>query len=275
MARWVAADLYAREIEALRAELSIGLRERRAARRWSATRRAVPRAAARRRARASGRRAQLRRGANRAGARGAMPIGGKAPFLDADDFAAPLVLCHRSLVATGNALIAGGRLTDILRRVAAFGLTLAPLDLRQEAARHAEAVAWIARAWNLGLVPKTLEEERVAMLCARAATRHADARGPAARARHRPTGARRARHVPRSRAALPPESLGAYVITMASRASDVLAVELLQKLAGNPRPQRVVPLFETAADLQAPAPVLDALLVAAVVSRAHRAGSRK
>ena len=30
--------------------------------------------------------------------------------------------CHRSLVATGNALIAAGRLTDILRRVAAFGL---------------------------------------------------------------------------------------------------------------------------------------------------------
>ena len=62
----------------------------------------------------------------------------------------PLLLCHRSLVATGNALIAGGRLTDILRRIASFGLTLAPLDLRQEASRHAEAVAWIARAWNLG-----------------------------------------------------------------------------------------------------------------------------
>ena len=32
------------------------------------------------------------------------------------------------------------------------------------------------------------------------------------------------------------DSLGAYVITMASRASDVLAVELLQKLAGNRAP---------------------------------------
>ena len=54
MARWVAADLYAREIEALRAELSIGVGERRAARRRRRQRRTVPRAPARRRARAPG-----------------------------------------------------------------------------------------------------------------------------------------------------------------------------------------------------------------------------
>jgi len=48
---------------------------------------------------------------------------------------------------------------------------------------------------------------------------------------------------------LKPESLGAYVITMASAPSDVLAVELLQTIAGGSHPQRVVPLFETADDL--------------------------
>ena len=55
-----------------------------------------------------------------------------------------MLLCHRSLLATGNELLAAGRLTDILRRLATFGLTLARLDLRQEAARHTEAVNWIA-----------------------------------------------------------------------------------------------------------------------------------
>jgi phosphoenolpyruvate carboxylase len=63
----------------------------------------------------------------------------------------------------------------------------------------------------------------------------------------------------RTRPRCPPDSLGAYVITMASRASDVLAVELLQKLAGNRHPQRVVPLFERAADLDGAGAVLDAL----------------
>jgi phosphoenolpyruvate carboxylase len=64
----------------------------------------------------------------------------------------------------------------------------------------------------------------------------------------------------RAAAALPAGSLGAYVITMASRASDVLAVDLLQTLAGTPNPQRVVPLFETAADLQRAGAVIDTLL---------------
>ena len=34
----------------------------------------------------------------------------------------PLLLCHRSLHATGNGIIADGRLTDVLRRLAAFGV---------------------------------------------------------------------------------------------------------------------------------------------------------
>ena len=52
-------------------------------------------------------------------------------------------------------------------------------------------------------------------------------------------------------AAIHPESLGAYVITMAGQPSDVLAVELLQREAGVDPPRRVVPLFETARDLRA------------------------
>ena len=53
----------------------------------------------------------------------------------------------------------------------------------------------------------------------------------------------------RMMAAVHPESLGAYIITMAGKPSDVLAVELLQREAGVTPPRRVVPLFETARDL--------------------------
>ena len=49
------------------------------------------------------------------------------------------------------------------------------------------------------------------------------------------------------------ESFGAYVISMATTASDVLCVELLQKEAGIMPTLRVAPLFETKDDLiQAP-----------------------
>ena len=61
-------------------------------------------------------------------------------------------------------------------------------------------------------------------------------------------------------ARIPPGSLGAYVITMASRASDVLAVELLQKVSGVAAPLRVVPLFETSRDLENAGAILDTLL---------------
>ena len=61
-------------------------------------------------------------------------------------------------------------------------------------------------------------------------------------------------------ARIPNGSLGAYVITMTSRASDVLAVELLQKASGIAAPLRVVPLFETSRDLENAGAVLDMLL---------------
>src|SRR5690606_29876956 len=53
-----------------------------------------------------------------------------------------------------------------------------------------------------------------------------------------------------------PDALGAYIISMARQPSDILAVELLQKAVGNAHPQRVVPLFETIADLRSAGDVM-------------------
>jgi phosphoenolpyruvate carboxylase len=58
----------------------------------------------------------------------------------------------------------------------------------------------------------------------------------------------------------PAGSLNAYIITMTRAASDVLAVELLQKEARVAAPLRTVPLFETARDLQGASQVLETLL---------------
>ena len=256
MARWVAADLYARDIEALRAELSIGTASaelRAAAGDTAEPYRALLRDVA---ARLRATRAFLAAEIEQEGAR---PDDGQPPFLDVAEFAAPLRLCHRSLAETGNALIASGRLTDILRRVAAFGLTLAPLDLRQESARHTQAVAWIAGTWNLGRYEDASEEDRIAMLVGELATGTRTFTDLTLTDASLTAPLRDVIDTFRTAAALPPDSLGAYVITMASRASDVLAVELLQKLAGNRHPQRVVPLFERAADLEGAGAVLDRL----------------
>ena len=149
-------------------------------------------------------------------------------FEPVSEFMEPLLLCHRSLHATGNGIIADGRLTDVLRRMAAFGLTLVRLDVRQEAERHTEAVDAITRALGLGEYRLWTEERRVDFLV------NVLSQGRKLTPARVPTTARVAEVLDtfRMMAAVHPESLGAYIITMAGKPSDVLAVELLQREAG-------------------------------------------
>jgi len=177
-------------------------------------------------------------------------------FESAADFAEPLLLCHRSLHETGNGIIAEGRLTDVLRRLDAFGLTLVRLDIRQEAERHTEAIDAITRALGLGEYGCWSEPRRVDFLTNVLAQ---DRRLMPSRVAATPRVAE-VFDTFRMMAAIHPESLGAYIITMAGRPSDVLAVELLQREAGVRPARRVVPLFETSRDLAAAAPMVDALL---------------
>ena len=252
LSRWVAAGLYLREIEALRDELSIEsatdeLRER------------VPGSDEPYRELLRGVRTRLiatRGWIETALDASATPVPPADVYITADDLAADLRLCHRSLEATGQPLIADGRLTDVLRRVAAFGVTLARLDVRQDSARHTGALAAITSALGLGSYAEWDEAARLAFLARELASRRPlipDDFDAAPEVRD-------VLDTVRMIAAAPAGSLGAYVITMAQSASDVLAVDLLQKTLRVPSPLRVVPLFETARDLQRAGAVMDTLL---------------
>jgi phosphoenolpyruvate carboxylase len=251
MSRWTALSLYAREIEALRFELS------------------MTRASEELQARARGTyepyRSVLRELQRRVEA--SLRIAGQeladvepAPdpmaLGDIEDLAEPLRLCDRSLRSVGTDLIADGRLADLLRRVAAFGLTLVRLDVRQEASRHTDAVDAIARHLGMGSYGSWSEERRIDFLL-NLLTQNRRLPLDGMQADPRVT---ELLDTFRMIAAIPRDSLGAYVITQAGRASDVLAVELLQREAGVGRPLRVVPLFETARDLRASADVMNGLL---------------
>jgi phosphoenolpyruvate carboxylase len=259
MARWTALSLYSKEIEQLRFELSMSaatpeLQQRAQGtyepyrtvlrdlhRRVDATRRVVE--------------AELSPlTADR------LPVEDDIALLEFDDdLLEPLQLCDRSLRATGNELIADGRLSDVIRRVAAFGLALVRLDIRQEAARHTEAIDAITRHLGLGGYASWSEERRIDFLLNVLGDEHRlriDDMKPESGAQNVEDVLATLRLLP----TLPPNSLGAYVITQAGRASDVLAVELLQNVTGIRKPLRVVPLFETARDLRAAADVMHSLL---------------
>lgn len=272
-ARWVALTLYARDVDALREDLSMteasdALRAyaggavepyravlRRVQRGIETTRRAIQ--------------DQLStRPGGRAGATAAEEV-----YRTADELARPLQACFDSLQATGNAVIADGPLADMLRRLACFGLGLARLDIRQEAARHAEAIDLVARhAGQPGYMEWT-EDARVAFLVGALSQDEV-----AGRDEDLPYNPRTAEVLQTFRmlAAIGPESLGAYVITMAAQPSDVLAVELLQRRARVDPPLRVVPLFETARDLRAAGAVVARLLSTPWYrDRVQRAGNRQ
>ncbi|KAB1206468.1 Phosphoenolpyruvate carboxylase 4 [Morella rubra] len=184
-----------------------------------------------------------------------------------DQLLEPLLLCYDSLQSCGSVVLADGRLADLIRRVATFGMVLMKLDLRQESSRHAETLDEITRYLDMGIYSEWDEGKKLEFL-----TGELKGKRPLV-----PPSIEVAPDVKevletfRVAAELGSDSLGAYVISMASNASDVLAVELLQKDArlavsgeiGKPCPGgtlRVVPLFETVKDLREAGSVIRRLL---------------
>lgn len=174
----------------------------------------------------------------------------------------PLLLCHRSLIDSNLPEIANGNLLDFIHRVHCFGIELLKLDIRQESGRHRQALSAITEYLGLGnfetwteqarqnfllnelqskrpLLPKLLNEPEDSLI------NHPDVQEVFA--------------TMRTLAEQPAESLGAYIISMAEHPSDVLAVLLLQKEAGIQKPLRIVPLFETLKDLDGAAHTMNTL----------------
>ncbi len=229
-ARALATRLFTREIEALWAELSVTG--------------ATPELQARAGGAREPYRAVLRDLHDRLRAAG--------PADPAVDLEGPLALCHRSLAGTGQSLLAGGRLTDVLRRVAAFGSSLVRLDVRQHAERHAAALDAITRRLSGESYLGWTEIERQRFL--RRAIEEsievpADVEGD--------DTVRDVLETFRALAEIPADGLGAYVVSMTQAPSDVLAVEYLQRAFGSTL--RVVPLFEEVATLARAGDIMRAL----------------
>lgn len=260
MARWVAAGLYLREVDALRAELSMGRAGEELRARAEGARepyRHVLRGAAIRLRQTQAALAALLEREHEPGSSVRGPEFGPDVCSDEAELRDVLDLCHRSLVEVGDEAIARGRLLDLRRRLSTFGLVLARLDVRQDASLHDRAMDAIVRAsGQRGAWTEWTEDQRIEFLTPvlRAGGRTLDLNVDA------DEQVREVLDTFRVIARIPGGSLGAYVITMASRPSDVLAVLALQRAAGVRHLLRIVPLFETGRDLQGAGAMLRRLL---------------
>jgi phosphoenolpyruvate carboxylase len=184
---------------------------------------------------------------------------GEEPMKTTSELMDPLMVMHRSLLEIGMVDAASGELTNTIRRVAAFGLSLLTLDIRQESTRHTEALTAITKYLGLGSYGDWSEEERRAWLSKELAMRRPLLpKRPLETLGFSPT-VLDTLNTFKVAAELPEGTLGAYVISQCQQASDVMAVVLLQQDADVRPLMRVAPLFETLADLQRAPSVTEAL----------------
>jgi len=184
------------------------------------------------------------------------PIEQKDIYWNRDQLLEPLNLCYRSLQESGAGLIAEGTLLDVIRRIHCFGLTLVKLDVRQESARHADAIAAMAQHTGKGNYREWDEAKKIEFLIEYLCTQQKmDLEG----FKPEPEVAD-VLETFKVAAAIGAESLGAYVISLAQHPSDILAVEFLKHQFGITDSLPVVPLFEKIADLKRAPSVVRQLL---------------
>ena len=189
-------------------------------------------------------------------------------YRDVAEFLADLNLIHESLCAHEDGEIASLELRDLIRLAETFGFHLMQLDVRQESARHTEAVAEIlANSWSVDYL--ALDEGGRLALLSKAIT------APGGLVENRSALSETTREslevldvMARMREEIGPGCFGRYVISMTHAASHVLEVMLLAALCGLVGRRNdhwfchigVSPLFETIADLDHIESVLSTLL---------------
>jgi phosphoenolpyruvate carboxylase len=188
-------------------------------------------------------------------------------YLGAGELLADLALVRDSLLLHRGDLIARGRLEQAMRTLAAFGLHLATLDVREHADAHHHAVGQLFDRLDGGEpYRERSRDERRALLAAELPSRRPLAPTPppldAAGARTYETF----RAIRRALDAHGPDAIESYIVSMCRGADDVLAAAVLAREARlidlDAGVARIgfVPLLETIAELRRAGELLDELL---------------
>lgn len=251
LARWMAADLYLRDVQALQADLS--MKECNGALRKRVGAGPEP-------YRTLLREVRERLMATRDWAEALDPAPVEGIYHTTEELLEPLELCDRSLRDVGLELIANGPLRDALRRVHAFGVTLVSLDIRQRTERHTAALDEITEHLGItapgGSYANWSEAQRVEFLL-----RELDNRRPLF-----PEGwaaspaSQEVLDTCRVIAEVNGAGISTYIVSNTREPSDVLAAALLLRKSGVTRNLPVTPRFETRADLEGAAKTMAALL---------------
>ncbi len=173
------------------------------------------------------------------------PLNHKELISSREEILKPLRVVRESLEQNQNENIASGELLDLMRRAKCFGINLARLDIRQESSRHSQLInEFVQKKYNQNYLEFN-EDKRIEFLKKQILTKKIQINDLQIRNKEN----KEVWSTFKTLASEPSESLGAYVISMTTSASDILSVVFLQKEAKIKDKLRVVPLFETLDDL--------------------------
>jgi len=251
LSRWVAADLYMRDLKKLRSQLSMAGCNGELGRATGRAREPYRKLLGDLRARLEATRAWAQEGLV-----GEREHVSDQVLLANEDLLEPLLICYRSLCESGMEVIANGPLLDVIRRVQCFGLQLVRLDIRQNSERHEEVFAELCDYLDIGDYNSWNEEQKQDFLL-----KELQGKRPLVPNNWRPSkDVAEVLATCRVAAQQPRDALGSYVISMARAPSDVLAVILLLRECGMSFALPVVPLFETLNDLENSSRIIERLL---------------
>ena len=165
---------------------------------------------------------------------------------DKNEILQPLRIVRDSLNLNRSQLIANSDLLDLIRRVRCFGINLAKVDIRQESSRHEKLVNFsINKKFNINYLNLN-ENKKLNLLNKLIKQKKYFINRLIIRDKENKEVWNTFKQISKE----PDQCLGAYIISMTSKASDILSVYLLQKQAQTKNLLRVVPLFETLEDLK-------------------------
>ena len=165
---------------------------------------------------------------------------------DKNEILKPLREVRESLNLNRGQHIANADLLDLIRRVRCFGINLARLDIRQESTRHQKLIADVLDKKYKINFSSLSESKKINLLNLLIKQKKYFINNLKIKHKDNKEVWNTFKQISKE----PEQCMGAYVISMTSKASDILSVYFLQKQAETKNLLRVVPLFETLDDLK-------------------------
>jgi phosphoenolpyruvate carboxylase len=198
---------------------------------------------------------------------GARHVDGR-DYADDGELLDDLLVLHRSVLDQQGPVVAGGEVERLVRTVAATGLTLATLDVREHAAKHHQAVGQLLdRIGELGTPYAELDRgTRAKVLSDELAGRRPLAHNPLPLDDEGAVTAETFRAIRWALDELGPRAVESYIVSMTRDGGDVLAAVLLAReaglvdLASGVARIGFVPLLETVDELERAETILEWLL---------------